>query len=233
MRTSNRILVGMGITILVLIVAVVVVVRITLGDIEEVQAEARRARGPEITVDYDITDFSHLRLDGAFKLTARESDTYGVSVTFPEDVEDLLVVERRDDALVLRLTGSATGARFRAEVRAPELRGIENHGAAEITLLDYEVDAIAVENAGTASVVARNCRIGTLELSSDGALNAEFDKAVVGNAVLDLDGAANVLLFMDGGRLTGSVRGFANVRYDGTLSEQSVQVDGMASVGRN
>jgi hypothetical protein len=233
MRTSNRILVGIGITVLVLIVVAVVVLRITLGDIEDHQAQARRARGPETTAEYDITDFSRLRVDGAFSVTVREADTYSVSVTYPQDVKDMLVVERDGDALVLRLTGSATGARFRADVRTPALRAIANRGAAEITVLDYEVDAMAIENAGTASVVARNCRIGTLELSSDGALNAEFDKAVVMNAVLDLDGVANVLLFVDGGRLTGTVRGFANVRYDGTLSEQSVQVDGMASVGRN
>ena len=64
--------------------------------------------------------------------------------------------------------------------------------------------------------------------AADGWSSGDLGASEVGSAVLDMDGASQLMINMNGGTLTGRVRGVGNIRYRGDVS--TVDLDTVALV---
>ena len=81
---------------------------------------------------------------------------------------------------------------------------------------------------GASNLSFQDSTIGDLQLRTAGAANVDLGASEVGSAVLDMDGASQLMINMNGGALTGRVRGVGNIRYRGDVS--TVDLDTVALV---
>jgi len=99
-----------------------------------------------------------------------------------------------------------------------------------VELAGLSLDRLRVTVDGAASIRGVDMEIEELEVDVEGAGNVDFRRARVVNARVQADGASNVTMTMDGGRLTGVLRGVGNVSYGGEVSEESIRVEGWGKV---
>lgn len=107
---------------------------------------------------------------------------------------------------------------------------IEIDGAGSVEISGLAGPTLLVRVDGAASVEADDVVLERLEIIADGAASIDFSDAEVTNADVTIDGAANVELNLAGGELRGAINGLGRIRYDGTVSSQSVSIDGLGSV---
>lgn len=67
-----------------------------------------------------------------------------------------------------------------------------------------------------------------MKLETEGAANVNLDASSVDNAVLDMAGVSQLKINLNGGSLSGRVRGVGNIRYTGAAG--SVDLDTVALV---
>ena len=137
-------------------------------------------------------------------------------------------VER--DGTTVTLTDWGIGGRRRAVLTGGGLSVVEIEGAANIRLDGGTYPDLALRIDGVGRVDAEDMVVDRLDVETDGAARVDFSAATVGDARVNIDGAALVELTMSGGTLTGTIDGAGRVRYEGTVSVQEVEIDGIGSV---
>ena len=125
MKTSNRILIGVGSTVVVVAVLAVITARIIMGDVVNVQLSngPRIFTGPETTKRIDVKNFNGIAASGAWVITLKEGADYSVAVTAPQDLMDRLDVYAGSQMLHLGLRTGAAWANHRlyASIHMPTL----------------------------------------------------------------------------------------------------------------
>ena len=119
--------------------------------------------------------------------------------------------------------------RLTATVTMPDLSALAIAGGADVQIRGIEADRFELSVDGAASVRASESRFGELHVTVQGATNIDFRDSLTVNAHVELDGASNLSIRMDGGSLTGTLRGVGNVSWTGT-AEESVRVEGIGRV---
>ena len=92
---------------------------------------------------------------------------------------------------------------------------------------------VYVPVAGTAVPIPGSVASGftrTIDVTTSGAGDVDLEEVTVTNAEVSVSGAGSIALRMAGGRLTGELSGAADVRYSGTVSEESISRSGAADV---
>lgn len=184
-----------------------------------------------VPTDGALRDFESIVSQGGWTIVLTPGD-FSVTVGASERVADDVDVFASDGVLHLGLApGFRTGTQnLRAEISMPSLRRIRVAGGADVHIRDLETGYLEIEVDGAASVRAVDGRFAELRIEVDGATNIDFSQSSVVDASVDMDGASNLSVHMDGGRLTGVLRGVGNVHYTGTVSEESITVEGLGRV---
>ena len=94
----------------------------------------------------------------------------------------------------------------------------------------FDLDSLELDVDGAANITARDGSIADLEIDSDGAATFNLSGVEVTNAEVEMDGASNLNIRMDGGDLTGVLRGLGDVTYSGEVSEERIRIDGLGRV---
>ena len=69
-------------------------------------------------------------------------------------------------------------------------------------------------------------------LKTEGAANIDLDASSVTNAVLDMAGASQLKINLNGGSLTGRVRGVGNIRYTGDAGSVALDTVALVKISR-
>ncbi len=117
-----------------------------------------------------------------------------------------------------------------ARITVPDLKRMEVRGAANVSIGELDLSSFAVAIDGAANVSAVDATIDSLDLVVNGAANIDLSKASVTDAQVSLDGASNLEIAMDGGTLSGVLRGLGNVTYTGRVAAESIRVEGIGRV---
>jgi hypothetical protein len=179
-----------------------------------------------------LSGFDTIKTLGGWSIVVTGGDSYEVSVTGSEAALEDVGVFTRGSALHLEINSglrSVTG-NLRADVVLPDLERLESDGSAKVTLNSLDLDRLSLDVDGAASLRTNDVRIEDLKIDVDGASSLDFSNAEVVNADVDMDGASSLDITMAGGVLTGGVSGLGEVKYGGSVTTQSIDVDGLGRV---
>ena len=182
--------------------------------------------------DEQLSGFDTIKTLGGWSIVVTGGDSYDVSVTGSEAALRDVEVFTRGNVLHLEINSglrSVTG-NLKAEVVLPDLELLESDGSANVTLNSLDLDRLSLDVDGAASLRASDVRIEDLRIDVDGASSLDFSNAEVVNANVDMDGASSLDITMAGGVLSGDVSGLGEVKYGGSVTTQSVDVDGLGRV---
>ena len=198
-------------------------------------AAASEEGGPVVTRQLQVGGFAEIKLRGAWKLELTRASEYSVVLTGNQETVTAAEVSSDGDRLAIHLNGSSEddgGVRIDGSVRvvitAPMLAALTVAGAVDGRIVGLDAAQLTVVTKGASNLVFVDSTVGDLVLETEGAANVNLEASLVENAVLDLAGASQLKINLNGGSLTGRVRGVGNIRYAGDAS--SVDLDTVALV---
>ena len=198
-------------------------------------AAASEEGGPVVTRQLQVGRFAEIKLRGAWKLEFTRASEYSVVLTGNQETVAAAEVSSDGDRLAIHLDGSSEddgGVRIDGSVRvvitAPTLAALTVAGAVDGRIVGLDAAQLTVVTKGASNLVFQDSTIGDLVLETEGAANVNLETSLVENAVLDMAGASQLKINLNGGSLTGRVRGVGNIRYTGDAS--SVDLDTVALV---
>jgi hypothetical protein len=235
MKTSNKILMVTGAAVLAFIIAVVIISRVMVGNIVTFEGEKDKmavSDGEKVSNNPEVGTFTELKIVGAWEVRIEKGDDHSITVTAADSIMEKLRVESRGNTLNLNypLHSSISSRGAKAVIRMPELERIESKGGTSIQFSGFTIDRLEVDLEGASNLKGEDSDIEDLFITAEGATNVDCGNCEIVNAHLDVEGAGSVKLRMNGGNLTGTVAGLANVVYIGTVKRETIKVDGLGSV---
>ena len=187
-----------------------------------------------VSVPFELSadaDFREIAVVGGWRITITTGE-HDVAVTAAGRAPGEARVAVRDGTLHLEtpVTPTVSEAHLVATVSIPELSRLAITGGADVRIEGVEADRLELTVDGAASIRADESRFEHLQVAVQGATNLDFRGSRTVNAHVELDGASNLSIHMDGGRLTGTLRGVGNVNWTGEASEEAIRVDGIGRV---
>jgi hypothetical protein len=166
--------------------------------------------GSGVTEQYEYTGFTRLDVSSAFDVTVTQSDTYSVTVTADESIDEYVSVTLAGDTLIMTLTPRhlytdfTTGDRtLKAEITMPTLLKLKLDGASTATVEGFN----SINTFALASSVSKlDVRAGMTDFNISGASSVSGNMSatslnflVSGASTVDLSGAAeDITLAVDG-----------------------------------
>jgi len=192
----------------------------------------RNFDGKKISQEYDLEDFSRLQVIGGWNLTIQSGDTYRVSITFPEELQNHVKIGKNGEVLTLETTGliDFRGAHFKAVVQMPDLEELRSEGGLTAGLHGFTGETLSIAGGGGVQIKAEACRYEKLSLKLSGGIQGDFRDFSAENIHINGNGAVDLDLKMNGGALTGEVNGAANIKVKGRLAQNSLQVHGVSNI---
>lgn len=171
------------------------------------------------TQKYKAEGFTALTVSNAFEVQLVKSDKYGVTLDFPEDCADYILVSKQGGTLVIALKNKTPrkfrngNYKFKATVSMPEIYGIYLSGAAKLA---------------TDDMFLMNMR--PLEIHLSGA--SRITKlAVDGPSVeLELSGASKAEINLNAAEVEADVNGASKLILTGTVDDLSMDLTGASTV---
>jgi hypothetical protein len=197
--------------------------------------------GPQIsgersTLTPALADFAGIEASGRWDLTVARGDAWRVELDVPVELVDRIEARVEDGRLVLGFEGwlgscgDSDRCRMNASITLPALREINLSGATTVDFSGFDGERLAIETSGASEIDGSASRYDELAVTTSGAGDVDLEEVTVTNAEVSVSGAGSIALRMAGGRLTGELSGAADLRYSGTVSEESVSRSGAANV---
>ena len=95
-----------------------------------------------------------------------------------------------------------------------------------------EAAQVTVVLRGASNLVFEDSTFGKAGAGDPGAANVNLEASLVENAVLDMAGASQLKINLNGGSLTGRVRGVDKIRYTGAASSVDLDMVALVTVNR-
>lgn len=230
MKTSNKILWGslgglFGTTVILLIAA-----RIMLsGDPEETGVPISDVdQGSRVVA---MVDFTGVELRGNWRAELKRGPEEHILVEGPEDLLSTLWVRRKNHSLVLQMAEQRQDNRkLNVTITMPDLQDLKAKGVVDATFTGFDTQRLSILTKGVTSVLGKKGRIGALYLKGKGVSKINLRQVPAVSAQLDCTGVINIDLSMDGGELTGSLKGVGELRYSGETSRASIRQEGPCKV---
>jgi hypothetical protein len=152
-------------------------------------------RGPIVTKEYDITDFTGIKVGHAFELEVTPSDTYKISITASESVLDRVDVSKKGSVLDIDMNAwfFSWHRSPKVVITMPSLQKLELSGASNANIQGFKSSNPLDLLITGASSLDIDMETGdfTAELSGASSFNGYLKTA---NSDLDLSGASHMKL---------------------------------------
>ena len=192
-------------------------------------AAASEDGGPVVARQLEVGGFAEIKLRGAWKLQFTQASEYRVVLTGNQETVAAAEVSTDGDRLAIHLDDYSEEDRsLRIVITAPTLAALTVAGAVDGRIVGLDAAQLTVVTRGASNLVFVGSTVGDLVLETEGAANVDLEASLVANAVLDMAGSSQLKINLNGGSLTGRVRGVGNIRYTGDVG--SVDLDTVALV---
>ena len=192
-------------------------------------AAASEDGGPVVARQLEVSGFAEIKLRGAWKLQFTQASEYRVVLTGNQETVAAAEVSTDGDRLAIHLDDYSEEDRsLRISIAAPTLAALTVAGAVDGRIVGLDAAQLTVVTRGASNLVFEDSTVGDLVLETEGAANVDLEASLVANAVLDMAGSSQLKINLNGGSLTGRVRGVGNIRYTGDVG--SVDLDTVALV---
>ncbi len=236
MKTSSKILLTVLAALIILTIGGLISLRILVDRAAQSEGGLRafneKTIGDSITQQYDLQDFSQLEVQGGWRVSLASGEEYKVSITFPENLQDNIRIEKNGNMLILETRGLVDfkGSHFKADIQLPDLSAIRSEGGLSASLSGFSGDELSIKSGGGVQIQADNCHYTQLELDLSGGIQGNLKDLRAENIHVEGSGAVDLDLMVDGGSLTGEVNGAANIKIRGNLSKNTLTVNGVSNI---
>lgn len=232
MKTSNAIVLGAVTGILGICIVLLTMIKFSMGDHfrhGDVSFQSTETGLKEIA----MIDFTGVELKGNWRARIVQGDKEKIQVEGPEDLLSVLSVYRHGDAMTLHMAKQKNDKRkLHLSMTMPLLNALRIRGVADVEISGFEPDRLSIHTEGVSSIRGEKGRAGEFNFQGKGVSNLDLLNFPTSSAELDCEGVVKVELTMDGGELTGSLKGVCKVRYKGETSRESIHKKGPCKVTR-
>lgn len=230
MKTSNKIVWGSFVGLFAITVMFLVALKIFLGGDLEATGEAIRdtTYGSR---EIDVQGLTGVDLKGHWRAEIIQGTKEQMVVEGPEDLLAVLSVSRRGTLLALHLPKQDKDAgKLHVTVRMPDLHTLRTKGVVDMRLGGLDTEHLFIRTDGVSSIRGKDGRIKNFRFKGRGVTKMDLRDVPVRTADLDCKGVIKIDLTMDGGALTGSIKGVGELRYAGKTSRMSIQQEGPCKI---
>ena len=223
--------------IIVIVVAVVVISIIGFGMIGRWwPLRPVTGSGNLVTLDKSFSDFTVVDAGWGFEVTITKSDTYGVSITFDDNMIDYVQVSKSGSTLNIGLKpGTYDRVTLKANIELPLLRELQLSGGSHGFVNGFYVppyysgDFILDLSGGSHAEMEGSANKISVEAS--GGSHLDLTDFPVHNAYVDLNGGSHATINIDG-RLDADLSGGSQLYYIGEPTLGDIDISGGSILGR-
>ncbi|MBQ8061314.1 MAG: DUF2807 domain-containing protein [Bacteroidales bacterium] len=188
-----------------------------------------------VTKDYDLKDFTGIVASGIYEVQLVKSNTWKVSVSVPEPLEDYLDVRVINGKLVLamksvpvKISKNYGKWNLTAKVAIPVLKSVHLSGASKLECADsfdigggtFKLEVSGASKANGLDIIARE-----LDMEMGGATSASLS-GTFEHAEIEMGGASKCNFDIDADRLDQELSGAAKAYHSGEFTEVDVEASG-------
>lgn len=158
------------------------------------------------------------------QIDCRDADKKRINQTVTGDTLELEFTEDKG------LFSSRSGNAAKAKISIKRLDSLEVSGESFVSFDGFDGEQLALKCTGEFDLNGENSRFNCLQLEKTGSGRIDLKRSKVTNADVLSMGVGDLILNMDGGRLTGRIMGMGNTVLSGMIAENSLVNMGMSSV---
>jgi hypothetical protein len=191
-----------------------------------------KGSGNIVTETRDVTGFTSVEAGGVFQVEVTAQKDFSVQLEADDNLLPLIRTEVINGKLVIS-NEKRLKSRSKIVVRisAPDIEGIDVHGAAKLSLNDVKNRSLKVDTSG-ASKVSVAGETGDLNIEVSGASKVDASGLNAENAVIDASGASSVLVNVMGD-LKAAASGASKIKYNGTPRNIQKRTSGASKVAQD
>lgn len=227
MKTSNKILLALG------IIPFIVILMMIFSFKNELEKGVDPAiLNPDYSSyavkKYDFSGFDEIRAEGIWKIKLSGGNQFNVELRAPEELLDKVSIIKSGNELLIESEKNSFSMSGRAiiSITMPSISRLYLDGQCEVEISDFNMPELGIYNNGVVGIVGRNSSVGRLSVNGNGALNVDFAHIPVTNALFNFSGVYMVKMQMNGGELLGNLHGPGKMMIEGKVSNNSIRTDG-------
>lgn len=233
MKTSNKILLISSSSLIGMVIVFLLIFRLTLEN-NITTERSKDSDKPIVSREFHLAGFTAIEVSGHWEIELTRDEKIQVKVKAPEDVMENLSVEKQAGTLILRTNKKwrHSPGKVTALVTMPSLSDLRLSGLVSLELNGFTSESLTVYTTGSTSITGKGNYINNLSLKGEGLSNLNLKRNSVINADLRYEGVYKIELSMNGGELTGKIKGVGKVVYDGVVGKESIRKEGPCNVIR-
>ncbi len=198
-------------------------------------AAAETTSDKYVTKDYDLKDFTGIVASGIYDIQLQKSNTWKVSVSVPEALEEYLDIRVTNGKLVLamkqvpvKISKNYTHWTLTAKVAMPVLKSLNMSGATKFSCddtFDIGNGSFKMEISGASKVNGLNIKGRDLDMEMSGATSGSI-KGSFDTADIEMSGAAKCNFDIDAEELDQEVNGAAKAYHNGNFNSIKLEASG-------
>lgn len=190
-----------------------------------------KGSGNVITETRNLSGFRSVEAGGVFHVEVVAQKEFTVQLEADDNLLPLIKTEVVDGKLIIsneqRLKSSS---KIIVRISAPDIEGVEVHGAAKLSLKDVNNRSLKVDTSGASKVSVAGETVD-LDIEVSGASKVDASGLKAENASVDASGASSVLLNVIG-ELKADASGASKIKYNGTPRSIEKRTSGASKVAQ-
>ena len=228
MRTSNKILLTVGAGTVLFVFLLSVAVKFMPEKMKSI-IESHGESSIRETRTVSLGAFNEILVKGYWEISLVQGDTYRVEIDAPKDDIEKILVEKKGSTLLLdsktKSQDSDSSGRQKVSISLPLISQIDLSGITKLKFSGFSNEALSVNFDGVTSISGTDSKIQNLSIIGKGIFSADLSDTPVTNAMIQCEGTYTMDLLMNGGRLSGNLKGVGKLSYQGNVSVNEIQVE--------
>lgn len=191
--------------------------------------KTERGSGEMVTQTREVGAFTRIESDGAFDITVRFGSPQKVTITFDDNLIDMIETKVHGRTLDLTSEGSwSSRENCKVEITVASLDAISCSGSGEIEIIDMKQDEFEYEQSGSGSFTASGtCVDLVVEISGSGAIHTR--ELAAENVSVSISGSGDAEVFAKQS-LDAEVSGSGSIAYYGSPEQVTSNVSGSGRI---
>ncbi len=226
MKTSNKIL--LAVSIVPFIIAVIMIFSWkNMLDKEPGTQPGDSARSDYVKKNYDLEGFDEIKADGIWEIHLSAGDRFKVELESFDDSIKHTSVTKSGSTLILSSKKEyfSISDRPRINITMPALSRLNLTGMYDVDISGLNDSKMSVDITGVLSLTGIDSSVGDFSFSGSGIVYADLKDMPVNNANFNFNGVYLINMLMNGGELTGRIKGPGKIITKGNIIKNSINVD--------
>lgn len=187
--------------------------------------------GDLITQKRNLDDFSRIKSYGSFDIFVTVGDKTSLSITFDDNLVDLITTEVAGKTLRIDHDGSFSSRKnCRIEITVPSLESVYLSGSGDVEVYNLNSDIFEMAISGSGDMKAEG-KVNELELSISGSGDIDTRHLEADEVYAKVSGSGDMKIFARTS-FSGKISGSGDITYYGDPEHVSSRVSGSGSIKR-